>query len=228
MKKLQCCLTAIAALCAALLRVGAAGGSLTLSAGRNGKNVIVTVSAKNLYITSAQLLVRFNGEKLSFNEGVSLTGQQDEEADVRLLPGSDNTVQINYASMQTVSGELIRLSFTVKDNAEGTVVFVPEIRTLYVSQTASGAFTQNTSVPFSGDSVSLGGSGRPEAVYSLGDVDLDGAVSPADARLALRASVRLETLAPIPMILADTDGDGAVTPADARRILRASVNLETL
>ena len=60
------------------------------------------------------------------------------------------------------------------------------------------------------------------------DVDLDGAVSAADARLALRVSVGLETLAEITpaFFSADSDGDGQITADDARHILRASVGLE--
>ena len=69
----------------------------------------------------------------------------------------------------------------------------------------------------------------PQAL--LGDVDLNGVVAPADARLALRASVGLE-----PEILpgtdvftaADADFDGKITSADARSILRAAVGLEDL
>ena len=61
-----------------------------------------------------------------------------------------------------------------------------------------------------------------------GDVDLDGRVTAEDARLALRASVKLETLNETAFAHADVDKDGAVTPEDARRILRASVHLEEL
>ena len=60
------------------------------------------------------------------------------------------------------------------------------------------------------------------------DVDLDSAVSAADARLTLRASVGLETLAKNTpsFFAADSDGDGQITAGDARHILRASVGLE--
>ncbi|MBQ6066014.1 MAG: trypsin-like peptidase domain-containing protein [Clostridia bacterium] len=63
-----------------------------------------------------------------------------------------------------------------------------------------------------------------------GDADGDGKVSSADARLALRLSVKLEDYAPgSPAWLAcDADGDGKVTSGDARLILRASVGLETI
>lgn len=64
--------------------------------------------------------------------------------------------------------------------------------------------------------------------YELGDINLDGTVTAADARLVLRASARLENLDDMLEKLADTDGDNAVTAADARLILRASAKLESL
>ncbi len=61
-----------------------------------------------------------------------------------------------------------------------------------------------------------------------GDVNLDGQITAADARLALRASVRLEALSDIQLLAADVDGKAGITAADARLILRASVGLEKL
>ncbi len=62
----------------------------------------------------------------------------------------------------------------------------------------------------------------------LGDVNGDGAIAAADARIALRASVGLETLTDDQKKAADVDGNPGVTASDARLILRASVGLETL
>ena len=65
----------------------------------------------------------------------------------------------------------------------------------------------------------------------LGDVDADGALTPADARLALRCSVGLEkamTPASAAYVTADANNDGTVEPEDARLILRASINLVRL
>ena len=63
-----------------------------------------------------------------------------------------------------------------------------------------------------------------------GDVNGDGNVGSDDARLALRASVKLENYPKgSPAFLAcDADGDGDVTSQDARLILRAAVGLEKL
>ena len=72
------------------------------------------------------------------------------------------------------------------------------------------------------------GGARPEPAFLPGDVDFDGGITAADARLALRRSVGLENYEEgSPAFLAcDVDFSGGVTAADARLILRASVGLE--
>ena len=64
--------------------------------------------------------------------------------------------------------------------------------------------------------------------YKMGDVNNNGKIDSADARVALRISVRLEqyTKADREFICADIDGSGAVDSGEARLILRASVQLE--
>lgn len=61
---------------------------------------------------------------------------------------------------------------------------------------------------------------------NLGDVNIDGSVTAADARLALRSSANLEKLDKIQTFLADVNKDGKVTAADARQILRVSAKLD--
>ena len=63
-----------------------------------------------------------------------------------------------------------------------------------------------------------------------GDVDNDGKVTSADARLALRRSVKLENYAEgsAEYLACDVDGTPGVTSSDARLILRAAVGLEKL
>ncbi len=62
----------------------------------------------------------------------------------------------------------------------------------------------------------------------VGDVDLNGIIDAADARLALRASAWLERLSADQSVNSDADRDGKITAADARMILRCSAKLETL
>lgn len=52
------------------------------------------------------------------------------------------------------------------------------------------------------------------------DVNCDGRVTAADARLALRTSAKLEALSMIQKLAADVNDDGKITAADARLILR--------
>ena len=72
------------------------------------------------------------------------------------------------------------------------------------------------------------GSDKPRA-GARGDVDGDGEITSGDARLALRASVRLEPYeaGSAPFLAADVDGSGAIEASDARAILRVSVKLES-
>ena len=72
---------------------------------------------------------------------------------------------------------------------------------------------------------------KTEPTRIPGDVDGDGEITSADARLALRASVKLRekedvTEGSAGYLAADVDGNGKVESADARLILRASVGLE--
>ena len=66
------------------------------------------------------------------------------------------------------------------------------------------------------------------AASKAGDVDLSGKIEAADARLALRASVKLERLSAEQALNADADHSGTVTPSDARLILRCSVGLDEI
>lgn len=65
-----------------------------------------------------------------------------------------------------------------------------------------------------------------KTIVVLGDVDGDGNISAADARMALRASVSLEKLNNWATIAADFNGDKTIVASDARLILRTSVGLE--
>lgn len=58
------------------------------------------------------------------------------------------------------------------------------------------------------------------------DVNGDGKVEPADARLALRAAVNLESYDGVQKMAADTNADGKIEPSDARVILRKAVGLD--
>lgn len=60
----------------------------------------------------------------------------------------------------------------------------------------------------------------------IGDANFDSQVTAADARLALRASAKIETLTDEAFLAADVDFDEKITAADARKILRVSAGLD--
>lgn len=62
--------------------------------------------------------------------------------------------------------------------------------------------------------------------FLTGDVTNDGGITADDARLILRAAVKLENLSEEQMKIADVNDDGTITANDARIVLRMSVNLE--
>ena len=59
-----------------------------------------------------------------------------------------------------------------------------------------------------------------------GDVNGDGKITAADARMAMRAAVGLEKLNDKQKKAADMDNDGKITAADAREIMRKAVGLD--
>ena len=61
---------------------------------------------------------------------------------------------------------------------------------------------------------------------NIGDINGDGEITSADARLALRAAVGLEEYEGFTADVADANRDGEITSADARLLLRAAVGLE--
>ena len=69
---------------------------------------------------------------------------------------------------------------------------------------------------------------KPDAVKNFGDVDGNGKITAADARLALRISAKLEKATELQTTVADMDKNGKITAADARKILRISAKLETI
>ena len=62
--------------------------------------------------------------------------------------------------------------------------------------------------------------------FLIGDVNLDGVITPADARTALRASAKLILLYGQSLLAADFNEDGILTASDARYILRKSAGLD--
>lgn len=61
---------------------------------------------------------------------------------------------------------------------------------------------------------------------NMGDVNFDGQITAADARIILRGSSEIELLTKNQHEVADMNGDGHITASDARTVLRISAGLE--
>ena len=65
----------------------------------------------------------------------------------------------------------------------------------------------------------------PQPQITVGDANGDGSVTAEDARLTLRAAVRLDSPSDYARLAMDVDSDGSITAGDAREILRTAVGL---
>jgi alpha-tubulin suppressor-like RCC1 family protein len=68
-------------------------------------------------------------------------------------------------------------------------------------------------------------SSTPTVVIPMGDMNESGTVTAADALLALRVAVGLDSLTALDLLVGDMNGDGKITAADALLILREAVGL---
>lgn len=64
-------------------------------------------------------------------------------------------------------------------------------------------------------------------VYYWGDMNMDGKVTAADARIALRISAKIDKMTEYALLVGDINQDGKITAADARIILRISAQIES-
>ena len=121
---------------------------------------------------------------------------------------------------------------TFPSASKSVVGFTLEDGYLIGEYTADGDYVSSTKANdgFRIKYVQPGGSDSPVVPDNLGDVDGNGKIESADARLALRASVKLENYkeGSDAFKASDVDGNSKVESSDARTILRLSVQLENM
>ena len=100
---------------------------------------------------------------------------------------------------------------------------------LFVSGTVIAVFADSNNAVKTAEvasvSVTEEDSSADEEVYRLGDVNFDGKITAADARLALRFAARLETPTAEQFIVANVIVNEKIEASDARLILRVSAKL---
>ena len=120
----------------------------------------------------------------------------------------------------------------------GDVIYLPypitraELREK-ITSTADVAYntahSSESGYALTGDELSVsfdGKQGETVKICILGDVNHSGTVTAADARLALRASARLDECDGNEKLAADADKNGKITSADARQILRVAASVD--
>ncbi|MBQ9879092.1 MAG: hypothetical protein IJM45_01525 [Clostridia bacterium] len=129
---------------------------------------------------------------------------------------AESTGEIRYSSKVALTKSAVVASIV---HFEGAVVTVKD---------KDGNDLADDSAPGTGSTVTVtvGTDTVTKVLIFLGDVDGNGSVNATDARLALRAAAKLDTLEGAFAVAADPDGSKTINATDARMILRAAAKLD--
>lgn len=147
-------------------------------------------------------------------DGTDVTGSSYKTGQYRIATASD--------PLRVRSGPGVSFESTGISLPKGTVVTVTQISGDWGKITYGGVtgWINLLYAAYIGDSVGSSGG-------TMGDLNGNGKVDAADARLALRASAKLVQLTEEQKKIADVDGDSRITAVDARIILRVSAKLQS-
>ncbi len=195
----------------AVLSMTASGSAIV------GNTVDIIISGTGLRnLISGDLELEFDSEILS-PAGSPMPG--DIGALVFGGAVSDNDMTVSFAfgsACETDSGKIARVTFNVLKPGSCKITlkvnswdyensWSPSAPPDSFSYTLSAAAASDSNIPY--------------------DVNGDGKLAAADARLVLRCSAKLETLSESQIKKADANNDGFITASDARGILRLSAKL---
>ncbi len=181
----------------------------------------------------------FNGwylDKAFKTSGKSIKAT-DEGVKTFYAKWTENVYNITY--VHDTIAELAPPAEKINNSNPATRLYSKKV-TLTAPYTGDGIFEfmgWYNNVNFQGDTVTEIPANRAEHttlyakwfIYQWGDVNFDGQVTAADARIALRHSVELDEITGNALHWGNVaQGDERITAADARNILRMSVSLETV
>ncbi|MBR1811986.1 MAG: bacterial Ig-like domain-containing protein [Clostridia bacterium] len=183
----------------------------------NGKSE--TVTPEKAEFTAAPVIGEntISVSYAGFSAAYTVTVEPLEIIGLEVIP--PDTVNYPKGSEADLSGLIVLIVYN-SGNKENTFAYDVDIidTSVYGEQTVN-VYYDNYSAPFKIKIVST---------YSPGDINRDGKVTSADARLALRYSALLMRLDEEQIVLGDIDGNGKVSSADARKILRHAARIELL
>lgn len=159
-----------------------------------------------------------NGDfTVSYAENLSLVSfEETGNHDMCFYNDADNAVKISFMyseSNQENALKMFVLTFSYTDKAVYPSLKVTNIAGTYIKSVAEVVVLDEREE-------------TPPVSTVKGDVDLNGKITAADARLALRKSAKLENLSESQMKNADVNGDRVVSATDARLILRFSAGID--
>lgn len=146
-----------------------------------------------------------------YTENLSLVSfEETGNYDMCFYNDADSTVMISYMyneSNQESALKMFVLTFSYTGDVAYPDLKVTNMAGTYIKSVADVVVIDEREEP------------KPSSAVR-GDVDLNGKVTAADARLALRKSAKIETFSDEQIKNADVNGDSLVTSTDARLILR--------
>ncbi|MCD7827496.1 MAG: hypothetical protein LUG85_03035, partial [Clostridiales bacterium] len=163
------------------------------------------------------------------------TTSEPTTAEPTTTPAAENTTNRTTETMLTVSDESVSIDENNKQirlPANTSVETFSAVVTggqITVTDDGGAALSADEVIGTGCKVLLLDGSGNTVCeytVYILMDVDGNGRITAADARLALRCAAKLEILEGVHLLAADADVDTYIKPADARLILRTAAKLD--
>ncbi|MCH5279394.1 MAG: CotH kinase family protein [Christensenellaceae bacterium] len=146
--------------------------------------------------------------------------------------GTESGVRLNVELMR---GQRLSFEYSCSD---GSLLFEVNGQPIVMQETNSGAFKTYDFIAREAGSFEFrwsfihdgNGTAMLDNVYlsracEMGDVDMDGNVSVADALITVRCALELQSLDESETLLADFDCDGRVTVADALLIIRRAMQI---
>lgn len=157
-----------------------------------------------------------NGDfTVSYAENLSLVSfEETGNHDMCFYNDADNTIKISFLyneNNQETTVKMFVLTFEYTDKAVYPSLKVTNIAGTFIKSVAPVVVVDETE--------------DTDSSPKKGDVDLNGKITAADARLALRKSAKLQNLSQVQMKNADVNGDSVVSATDARLILRYAAGL---
>ena len=173
-----------------------------------------------------------NGMMLSVGDRVTLRNIDD-----KVTPVSAPAEGYLFSGWSTAKngGKLYQPGESVELTGKTTVFYAQWKKASPASEPASDSTTEipttdapaTTEAPITTEAPTKNEPETTKPQFAAGDINADGRVNAADARLALRAAARLQRLSEDRIKFADMDSDGKIRSSDARIILRIAAGLRT-